>query len=461
MPASRFYFGDARAFLGYAAALSAGERFDNGVPFHPPGWPLVLSLLFRAMGWSTDAPPDPLILKHVGAVISGTSVGLAALLAYVLGGRGVMIITSLLGVFHFGHIVQAAAPNSEPLYGLLLVLVLLGAVRKRAGGWWLGVLSGFTSLVRVEFWLCAGLLAIWLWFDQAGVRHHRRVAFFTLGFLLALLPTTILNWRSIDEFNRTRVGSMPGALPRFAPVTSYGAFSFANANHERADGGFNWDLPSLEPSDDEAAAVLEGGQLDLARPPVYRAYVDGYRMGATWLVSNPANAIRLFGKKLAITLSVFDYGYLLDNVPVDVRGTRRPVDQIDLQSSWVTFAHAALVVSGLWIAATNPVTPVLFPPVMTLLASSLLFFGYVRLGVAYLPVLWILQALAVTRILGAIPVGPRWRGRAEFAAVGLAAVLLVAERSAAGRPRVLIIDGLVDDEGRLVEDQTIQVRQLR
>ena len=49
--------------------------------------------------------------------MSGASVGLAALLGYSLGGRGVMIVTSLLGIFHFGHMVQAAAPNSEPLYG--------------------------------------------------------------------------------------------------------------------------------------------------------------------------------------------------------------------------------------------------------------------------------------------------------------------------------------------------------
>jgi len=460
LPASRFYFGDTRVFLTYATALSAGERFDNGVPFHPPGWPLVLSLLFRVFGWSADAPPDPILLKHVGAVISGASVGLAALLAYTLGGRGVMIVTSLLGIFHFAHLVQAAAPNSEPLYGLLMVLVLLGAVRKQTGGWLLGVLSGFTSLVRAEFVLCAGLLAIWLGFDQWSTRRYRRVALFALGFLLALLPTTILNWRSIDEFNRTRASSMPGALPRFAPVTGYGAFSFANANHERADGGFNWDLPSIQPSDHEAG-LLEAGQLDLARPPVYRAYVDGYRMGATWLVSNPADAIRLFGKKLAVSLSVFDYGYLLDNVPVEVRGARRPVDQIDLQTSCVTVAHAVLVAAGLWIAATNPLTRVLLFPVVTLLASSILFFGYVRLGVVYLPVLWILQAFALTRILRAIPVGPRWHRRAEFAAIGLVAVLLLAERAVVSRPRVLMIDGLVDDERRLVEDQKMEIVRVK
>jgi hypothetical protein len=460
LPASRFYFGDTRAFLGYAAALSAGERFDNGIPFHPPGWPLVLSMLFRVMGWSTDAPPDPVLLKHVSAVTSGASVALAALLGYVLASRGVMIVTSLLGVFHFGHMVQAAAPNSEPLYGLLMVLVLLGAVRPRTPMWLVGAVAGVTSLVRAEFLLCAVLLAIWRGFGPETNRPYRRVALFMLGFLLVLLPTTFFNWRGIDDFNRTRMDRMPGALPRFAPVTSYGAFNFANANHERAEGGFNWDLPSIAPSDDESADLLESGLVDLARPPVYRAYVDGYWMGATWLVSNPARAMRLVANKLAIMLSVFDYGYLLDNVPVRVRGTRRPVDQIDLPTSWLTWTHALLVIIGLWIAVRNRASQILILPVVTLLASTLLFFGYVRLGVGYLPILWILQALAVTRILSVIVVGPRWR-RTELAIAGVVAVLLLVERSAVTRQRVLMLDGVVDEEGRLVEDQAIEIARVR
>jgi hypothetical protein len=459
--ASRFYFGDTRAFLGYAAALNSGEPFDNGVPFHPPGWPLALSVLFRVFGWSDDAPPDPLVLKHIAAVISGISVGLAAFLAHVLGGRSAMMITSLLGIFHFGHLVQASAPNSEPLYGLLIILVLIGAVRPRVPGWFIGLLAGCASLVRAEFILCSCLLGLWLAFDQPVARRAQRAALFSLGFVLALLPTTILNWRSIDEFNRTRADRMPGALSRFAPVTSYGAFSFANANHERADGGFNWDLPSLEPSDDEAVGLLEGGQLDLARPPAYRAYVDGYSMGVSWLLLNPADALRLLGKKLGITLSVFDYGYLLDNVPAPVRGTRRPVDQIDLATSWLTVVHAALVAFGVGIAARNPLTRVLLLPLMTLLASTLLFFGYVRLGVAYLPVLWILQSLAIARLLRTMPLEARWHRRADLGAAGLIVVLLLAERAAANRSRTLMIDGVVDDSGRFVEDQKMEIVRVR
>ncbi len=462
LPASRFYFGDTRAFVGYAAALSAGAPFDNGVPFHPPGWPLVLSLLFRAFGWSADAPPDPLLLKHVSAIVSGASVALAAWLGYFLGGRVVMIVTSLLGVFHFGHMVQAAAPNSEPLYGLLMVLVIGLTVQQRIPSALVGLLAGFTALVRAEFVLCAALLAVWIaFFNRTAPRGYRRAAHFAFGAILALAPTTILHWRSIDEFNRTRASSMPGPLPRFAPITGYGAFAFANANHARAEGGFAWDLMLPESSDAEAAAILEEGQLDLSRPATYRAYVDGYRLGATWLVTNPVSALALLWKKAAITLSVFDFGYLLDNVPVKVEGVRRPVDQLDLATSWLTIVHAALFVAGCWIAARHQVQRVLLFPVVTLCASALLFFGYVRLGVAYLPVLWIVQALAATRLLALLPVSSTWVRRTEIAAGAILALLLLTDYSRASQRRALLIDGLVDEAGRLVEDQKIEMTRVK
>jgi hypothetical protein len=160
-------------------------------------------------------------------------------------------------------------------------------------------------------------------------------------------------------------------------------------------------------------------------------------------------------------LSAFDYGYRLDNVPAAIRGTRRPVDQIDLETSWLSIVHALLAIGGLWTAATTPASRLLVAPVLTLLASTVLFFGYVRLGVAYLPVVWIFQAFAITRVLNAIPVGPRVARRAEFAAIALVVVLLLIERSAVSQRRVLLLDGLVDEAGRLVEDQKLEISRVR
>ena len=69
--------------------------------------------------------------------------------------------------------------------------------------------------------------------------------------------------------------------------------------------------------------------------------------------NTPPRPPRCSGRSSSITLSMFDYGYLLDNVPIAVRGTRRPVDQIDLGTSWLTFVHLGLAVFGAVLACRS------------------------------------------------------------------------------------------------------------
>ena len=125
--------------------------------------------------------------------------------------------------------------------------------------------------------------------DHGGPRSSCRL-------LLALVPTTILNWRSIDEFNRTRASSYAWAAARFAPITSYGAFNFANANHERADGGFNWDLPFAPRSDASGGSSRRDSSISVDRrlPRVCRRLPDGRGMARL----EPRRPVTLFGKKL-------------------------------------------------------------------------------------------------------------------------------------------------------------------
>jgi len=160
-------------------------------------------------------------------------------------------------------------------------------------------------------------------------------------------------------------------------------------------------------------------------------------------------------------LSMFDYGYLIDNVPVAVRGTRRPVDQIDLDSSWLTFVHLALTGYGAVLAYRSGWSILLLAPVLTMLASSALFFGYVRLGVAYLPVVWILQAMAIDRLLRHVPAPEAVQRRAMAAAAALGVLLMLNEARVSGDTRVLMLDGMVDESGDLVEDLTLQIDRVR
>ncbi len=259
--ASAFLVGDAPAYHAYAAHVVAGQRFDNGVPFHPPGWAFVLAGVFRVSGFDplTGSPASAAILKAFVSMLSGLTVALAALLANRVAGRGGMLGTGAWGSVNFGHMALGTVPSNETLYGLAVVIVLLAAVELRGKtspeaarlreyglAALLGLAAGLTALVRAEFLASCVLIGAWLWWTRRGTMPLGIVSVYLLGVLVALGPTTAANWRGISSFNERNAAKLPGPLPRLAPVTSYGAFNFAMANHQQSDGGPNNDHPLLE-----------------------------------------------------------------------------------------------------------------------------------------------------------------------------------------------------------------------
>lgn len=481
-PASAFYEGDARAYLNYAAHLVKGIPFDNGVPFHPPGWPFVLSLFFRLAGFNPidGVPVDQRAVKGFVAMISGLSVGLTALVAARVWGRGAMLAAALLGTFSFAHVVQGSVPNADALYGLLLVATVLLAWRWISGepsprlGAMLGALTGFATLVRPEFALCAVLFGIATM--RSGPRRDRAnvwsdkvrgLSAYAIAFVLTLTPTTIWHWQSISTFNDTRADRLPGPLPRFAPVTSYGAFNFANANHERAPGGFNFDSPALRPQTPEEERQFDEGYLDLALPSVYDVYVHGYSIGARWMANHPGAALALLGRKAAITSGVFAHGYLQTNVGSSLDGIRRTVDEVDPSARWLLPVHMGLVLWGAWLVVRRrgPEAQrrrwVLFAPLASLGAASLLFYGYVRLGAAYLPIFWILQAIAIAAIASRLPVPHVARTRTSLLLLAFSICLLTVEAIGATARRTVVLEGSTAPDGSLVQDATVIVKRSR
>ena len=96
-------------------------------------------------------------------------------------------------------------------------------------------------------------------------------------------------------------------------------------------------------------------------------------------------------------------------------------------------------------------------PIVTLLASTWLFYGYVRLVVAYLPVLWVLQAVAIA-LAERAGFGARLEARGLTPAAVILVVGLVAVSAAALRPRVAVLDGPRDEHGQVFVDETVRVR---
>jgi len=107
-----------------------------------------------------------------------------------------------------------------------------------------------------------------------------------------------------------------------------------------------------------------------------------------------------------------------------VDGVRRRVDLLDPDRRSLWLPHLALALAGLWVLWPDPrVRWVLAAP---LAFATLLFFGYVRVGVAYLPAIWILQGAAVAAL--ASRAGPARLGPlAGRLALVVGALLLAAE----------------------------------
>ncbi len=272
------------------------------------------------------------------------------------------------------------------------------------------------------------------------------------------MPTTVWHWRTLTAFNAAHVRDVAGPLPRFAPVTSYGPFNFAMANHENADGGPNRDHPMLDQCSQAAETSLTAGELDLACPAVYDLYVHGYGIGLTWLLNNPGAALTLMSNKVGMAIGFLAHGYFIDDLGAGVDGVRRRVDLVDPASRWLLAVHLLLIAGGIVVLRRRPIAlGVVAAPLGALVASTLLFYGYVRLGVAYLPAVWVLQGAAAAA-LGHRLTGARAADRRVVGAVLAALALLTAVEGIRSRtPRAVTLDGARAPSGLLMQDETLNV----
>jgi hypothetical protein len=463
---SAFYYGDAPRFVDYALAVIDRRTFDNGIPFHPPGWPLVLAAYLKLTGVHGGADPISVgAVKLFVACLSGATVGLGTIVAGELAGLGAMFAVAVMGPFHFGHVVEGSVANSEALYGLLLTAAMWTAsrwIRQEAArpavfAAATGVASGAASLVRPEFLAGAVILGAFV-VKSRRAAAARQVAVFALAYCAVLLPTTVWHWRTISAFNAAHVGRVAGPLPRFAPVTSYGPFNFAMANHENADGGPNRDHPLLDRCNDETGARLTAGQLDLECAAVYELYVDGYRIGAAWLVAHPIAALNLLLHKLEFTAGFLAQGYFVDDLGAGVDGVRRRVDLVDPAHWSLLPVHLLLAIVGGVALRRRPVAvAVLTMALVPLLGSTLLFYGYVRLGIAYLPPVWILEGAGIAALAAWISKAHVANVRTAWSVLAAIAVLCVWQGIAVTDRRAVTLEGDRTPDGVLIQDETLDI----
>lgn len=445
-PYTFFYEGDSEVFYSYARALLSGELYDGGIPFHPPGFAWFLAGIHTVLGAGEAGARVPHVaVKSIMALLGSVAIGQLYLLARPYLGRAVALIASLLGLYHFGLYVLSVAPVTESFYLVLLLSALLVWTRRfehplavapeerRPGGpvWGLGLglLLGALALTRAEGALIAVLLI------GMGLLSRRREdlrlwALAVLGCVLIITPWTIRNAVRLGAVNAEYADGMAEPLPTFVPLTLYGPINLALANNPEADGSFSRAWMSSQ---------AQNPGLDLRDPQHLEFILHGDRMAWEFARNDPGGFALLVGRKWRLVSEALTLGWTQWDWPGGLTGRRRPVDVFVPDSNVAYWITVPLVLLGLGLCLTTPGRSRRWAVLVLLLTGSLLvatglFFGYVRLGLLFLP-FWLTFMATALVWLGSLgksrsftapaPADPPRRLRQALAAI--AAVLLVLE----------------------------------
>jgi hypothetical protein len=242
-------------------------------------------------------------------------------------------------------------------------------------------------------------------------------------------------------------GYRPRPLSRFSLVSLYGPLNFALAHQPGTSGGFSRRLlskpPPLRPSANRFPPSLVAGlppaELTLVYPPHLRLFNDGYAIGVAFIAEDPWRFARLVASKLAIFWAGAAAGFTGYDLPRGVSGLRRSVDML-APEGWAARSFGLVVLGGcLFGLALGWRRPALGGWLLWLaskLLVTVLFFGYVRQGTLVVPVVALLCALGLERLLAARPAAFTRR-----ALLALAVFCLLLEAARFARPGELWIGG--------------------
>ncbi|MEX0711013.1 MAG: glycosyltransferase family 39 protein [Pirellulales bacterium] len=285
-PNASFAFPDSQTYWILGQALANGEPFQYGSPdasiFRMPGYPWLLSLLFRLLG--TDA--SVMWARGLGAVLGTLAVAALYALARQMFDRSSALIAAAMGAVYPGAVGMSVFVLSEALFcPLMLAQLALWAASwqsaSRRGSIWLaaasGLVAGLATLTRpswlafVPFAILAGLVG--------GQRRRHLVlgAVAVAGLALAMLPWWVRNARLVGHF---------------VPTTLQVGASLYDGLNPRADGGSDMSfVPRFE--------ALERANAAAGEPFEYRLDRRMRNEAIEYARNNPGRALALAAIKAA------------------------------------------------------------------------------------------------------------------------------------------------------------------
>ena len=280
--------GDPLTYDLWAHRIVAGDLLGTGVFYQAPLYPYFLACLEILLGhdlWSVR-----LVEIALGAA--------ACSLAYVAGSEFFSakagIIAGLFLAFYAPAIFYSAVIDKTAidLFLVTLLLVLLAKEslsQRRAASLPIGLTLGLLALSRENALVWVPIISVWLWLGRDRNRVQR-VAWFTAGLCLVLLPIGLRNLKAGGEFTLT---------------TSQAGANFFIGNNPQADGTYasvrqaTGDHQFEEGEATELAEQLSGRRLSSAE-------VSRFWFQRSWeyIRSQPLSWMRLLLRKWFLTWNI-------------------------------------------------------------------------------------------------------------------------------------------------------------
>lgn len=368
----------------YARLLLQGAGYVNldGSPAirWMPGWPAVLSTLYRVFG---DAP---VVAMTANALFDAATAGLVAVLGARLFGATTGRSAGLLYALWPGMVYYVGTFFVEPLFnllftGALLLLAIAAEANVRRTAWFAaaGVALGLCTWVKAEPPTLAPALIFFVWRVRASGADFVRQAL-AVGLLAGLLiaPWTIRNYQTFG---------------RFIPTSASGAISAHLSNHPGAHGGQDFLLNR------QLQARYKGRT---SAETTMNRYDAGFRDAWQFARDHPREQVAIFGSKLVIT-----YGGDAQGART-LRGSGPPEQWHVAPATWRAltrlanswwFAMLGLAALGTATLARWPrgAGALLLGPVATWLALHVLFLAGQRYHAPQVPELAVVAAVGIDR----------------------------------------------------------------
>lgn len=450
-PFTVFYFGDTRLFYEEALDLLRGLPLEQGVPFHPPLFVYLLSILYRVTGVDAAVGTvDHLLIKSLMAALGSTAMVFLYLALRRRFDLGYALFGTALATYHFGMYVTSIAPVGDAFFGFLLLGLIWHMDRALHPGWRTAALHGVVMaamiLTRAESLLMCLLLC-----GLYRTRGWRYFGTLAAGAFFTILPWTIRNYMTLSQYNRSHAASLAEPLPTLVPITLYGKINLAMANHPAADGSFN-----LENLSD----LAQRDTLDLGDPQHLNLLLHGHRRAIAFWRDHPVQALKLVWRKWGLMADCLSLGWTQWNLPGGLNGKRRPVDVFTPDRKWGLMVLPLLVWGWVLLyrdgGERRRWALLIGGLVGCQMIAAGLFFGYARLGLLILPLL----LSVVPRVFDWLSSKTMWRPPKGWWLVMLGVLFLVELGASFGSRNFEATGTTLPNSQHLNQDDTVTLRQI-